>query len=151
MLEGGQSPDELNRSLLGSAEFRQVHDGLTGSGDLGRNPDVVAREVLARVGDRATFVAAAYRCLLGRDADAAGRAYYVERLSQGASHLSVIKALALSDEFDARYKEICPQVGLIPYDAQLCELANPRVGVLAAIGERYQLEANATSWRPSIS
>ncbi len=125
VLEGGQSPDELNRSLFGSAEFRQVHDGLTGSGDLGRNPDVVAREVLARVGDRATFVAAAYRCLLGRDADAAGRAYYLERLSQGASHLSVIKALALSDEFDARYKEICPQVGLIPYDAQLCELANP--------------------------
>ena len=102
-----------------------MHDGLTGRGDLGRNPDVLAREVLSPVGDRAAFVAAAYRCLLGREADEAGRAYYVERLSRGASHLSVIKALTLSDEFDARYKEICPQVGLIPYDAQLCELANP--------------------------
>lgn len=125
VLEGGQSPDELNRSLLGSAEFRQVHDGLTGRGDLGRNPDVLAREVLSPVGDGAGFVAAVYRCLLGRDADEAGRAYFVERLAQGASHLSVIKALTLSDEFEARYKEICPQVGLIPHDAQLCELANP--------------------------
>ena len=141
VLEGGQSQDELSRSLLGSAEFRQVHEGLTGKGDLGRNPDVVAREVLAPVGDRATFVAAAYRCLLGREGDEAGSAFYVERLSQGASHLSVIKALVLSDEFDERYKKICPQVGLIPYDTQLCELANPAkwdnpawVSVLRSVG-----------------
>lgn len=125
VIEGGQRHDELNRSLLGSAEFRQVHDGLAGRGDLGRNLDVVAREVLAPLGDGEGLVSAAYRCLLGREADEAGRAYYVERLSKGASHLSVIKSLALSDEFEARYKAICPQVGLIPHDTQLCELANP--------------------------
>jgi SAM-dependent methyltransferase len=125
VVEGGQAEDELNRSLLGSAEFRQVYEGLTGRGDLGRNPDVVAREVLSGVGDGATFVAAAYRCFLGRDADEAGAAYYVERLAKGVSYLSVIKALAQSDEFEARYQEICPQVGLIPHDTQLCELANP--------------------------
>lgn len=125
VLESGQSPDELNRSLLGSAEFRQVLDGLTGDGDLGRDVERVSREVLSPVGDRAAFVSAAYRCLLGRDADEAGRVFYVERLSKGASHLSVVKALAQSDEFEARYKAICPQVGLIPRDSQLSELANP--------------------------
>jgi len=125
VLESGQSQDELNRSLLGSAEFRQIHDGLVGSGDLGRNPDVVAKDVLSDIGDGTTFVAAAYRCLLGRDADEAGHAYYVDRLSKGASHLSVLKALAQSDEFAARYQALCPQVGLVPHDTQLCELANP--------------------------
>ena len=124
VLEVGKSSDELNRSLLGSAEFREIYEGYAGSGGLGRKAQRVEEE-LSLVGDDATFVALGYRCLLGRDADDAGQTHYVERLSQGALRLSVIKALALSDEFDARYKDVCPQVGLIPYDVQLCELANP--------------------------
>lgn len=102
-----------------------MHEGLAGNGDLGRDLDRVSREVLWPVGDRATFVSAAYRRLLGREADDAGRAYYVKRLSEGATYVSVIKALAQSDEFEARYEAICPQVGLVPRDTQLCELANP--------------------------
>ena len=124
VLEVGKSSDELNRSLLGSAEFREIYEGYASSGGLGRKAQRVEDE-LAPVGDDATFVARAYRCLLGRDADDTSRTHYIARLSQGALRLGVIKALVLSDEFDARYKDVCPQVGLIPYDVQFCELANP--------------------------
>jgi SAM-dependent methyltransferase len=37
----------------------------------------------------------------------------------------VLRALALSDEFAARYREVAPQSGFVPRDTQLCELANP--------------------------
>jgi SAM-dependent methyltransferase len=31
----------------------------------------------------------------------------------------------LSEEFDGRYRELCPVGGVVPVDIQLCELANP--------------------------
>jgi len=125
VLQGGRSPEELDRSLLGSAEFRQVYEGLSGGGDLGRNRELVERDVLPRVGNAEGFVAAAYRCLLGREADASGAGHCLESLAQGASYLSVLEGLVRSYEFEARYEELCPQVGLVPRDVQLSELANP--------------------------
>ena len=125
VIESGRSQDELDRSLLASAEFRQIYEGLTGGGDLGRSPDVVERDVLPPVGDPKTFVDAAYRRLLGREADEAGREHCVGRLSEGTSRLSILRGLLASDEFEARYERLCPQVGRVPKDVQLSELANP--------------------------
>ena len=107
-LKGGQSQDELNRAFLARPSFARRTTDSPAAAISAAIPTWSHGKYLRASAKRATFVAAAYRCLLGRDADAAGRAYYLERLSHGASHLSVIKALALSDEFDARYKEICP-------------------------------------------
>ncbi len=96
VLEVGKSSDELNRSLLGSAEFREIYEGYAGSSGLGRKAQRVEEE-LSLVGDDTTFIAVAYRCLLGRDADDAGRTHYIARLSQGALRLSVVKALIATE------------------------------------------------------
>lgn len=124
-LETGQPWEELNKGLLGSAEFRQLYDAYAGSNELGRNRQLVERDVLAALGDNPQFASVVYRCLLGRDADEAGLRHYVRRLDEGATRLSVVESLVHSDEFEARYRATCPQVGQIPRDVQLCELANP--------------------------
>jgi SAM-dependent methyltransferase len=64
------------------------------------------------------FVRAAYACLLGRPADASGLRHYVTALGSGETRAGVLRALALSDEFDRRTSGV-------PEDTQLCELANP--------------------------
>jgi SAM-dependent methyltransferase len=67
----------------------------------------------------------AYSYLLDRDADEAGRDYYVKRLADGAHRRQILAALVQSDEFERRFREACPDVGVLPRDVQLCELANP--------------------------
>lgn len=48
--------------------------------------------------DDDAFVAAAYRCVLHREADASGRAHYVARLAQGTHRLRVLSDLRQSPE-----------------------------------------------------
>jgi SAM-dependent methyltransferase len=126
-LDTGQPWDELNKGLLGSAEFRRLYDGYSGSNELERNLSDIEREVLSAIGDgdNAELARAAYQCLLGREGDEAGLAHYTRSLDDGATRLSVVRALVHSDEFESRYQTICPQAGHIPLDVQLCELANP--------------------------
>jgi SAM-dependent methyltransferase len=64
------------------------------------------------------FVQAAYQCLLARAADEGGLRHYVAALDAGETPAAVVRALALSDEFERR-------ASAIPQDTQLCELANP--------------------------
>lgn len=59
------------------------------------NRDEIAR--LMQLPDDA-FISAAYRRLLGRDADASGGAFYMSSLQQGMSRWYVIKQLACSEE-----------------------------------------------------
>jgi SAM-dependent methyltransferase len=68
--------------------------------------------------DDETFVRLAYQCLLGREADPGGLRHYLDALRSGEPRTAVLRALALSDEFERRYRTV-------PVDTQLCELANP--------------------------
>ncbi len=63
--------------LAGSAEFLQLHGAL----------------------DNTQFVQQLHRSVLGRDADAAGLAEWVDRLDAGASRGTVLAGLSESDEF----------------------------------------------------
>lgn len=76
----------------------------------------------------------AYACVLGRAADAGGRRHYAAILEAGERRSHVVRALAMSEEFDRRARAI-------PCDTQLCELANPAkwdneewVGILRSLG-----------------
>lgn len=64
------------------------------------------------------FVRVAYQALFARPADEGGLRHYVSELDNGATRAAVLRALALSEEFERR------SLG-VPQDTQLCELANP--------------------------
>jgi SAM-dependent methyltransferase len=108
-----ESPDRraLLSRLLGSPEFQELRRAA-------RAPTApsAAQPPPAEADD--AFVRGAYRRLLGREADPDGLAHYVRALAGGESRVGVVRALALSDEFERR------ACGL-PSDTQLCELANP--------------------------
>lgn len=124
-MESGQSPDQLLQALIASPEFRLIYDAYAGRGErTGRKPaDVEAG--LEALGPPQVFTELAYRSLLGRDGDETGVAYYVSRLEDGAPRQRVLQALVTSDEFERRFRELCPDIGVLPRDIQLCELANP--------------------------
>jgi SAM-dependent methyltransferase len=111
--------------LLTSPEFRLViysrwHDGA----EIGRDP-VSHEAALGALGPAGAFVDQAFAVLLGRDPDPEGRAYYAAAIERGGARIQVLRALVLSDEFEARYRQIAPDAGVLPRDVQLCELANP--------------------------
>ena len=110
--------------LLSSPEFRLLHDALRDGRDTGRDPGAQERG-LAALGGEERFVGLAYDLLLGRPADAAGRAHYAAAIRHGDSRTSVLRSLVLSPEFADRYRSIAPEGGFVPRDTQLCELANP--------------------------
>jgi SAM-dependent methyltransferase len=88
-------------------------------------PDADLERGLRSVGADQAFLRRAYECVLGRPADAGGLSHYAGALASGDSRLSVLRALALSDEFERRYRDLAPENGVLPRDVQLCELANP--------------------------
>lgn len=123
-LEAGQPFGDLLKRLLVSGEFRLLLEAVRRNADTGRNTGVV-HEGLQALGDDREFVTSAFRLLLDREPDAGGRAFYEGRLAQGELRLSVLKSLLCCEEFHDRYRRIAPQVGFVPRDSQLCELANP--------------------------
>jgi SAM-dependent methyltransferase len=82
-------------------------------------------DALVRLGDHHAYVALCYQVLFDRDGDADGLAFYVRRLEENASRLSVLQTLVRSAEFADRVERLNPALGRLPRDAQLCELANP--------------------------
>ena len=110
--------------LLSSPEFRLLHDAIRGNRDTGRDADA-QEHALRSLGGEERFVDLAYEMLLGRPADAGGRAHYAQAIRGGDTRISVLRSLILSPEFGDRYRRIAPQGGVIPRDTQLCELANP--------------------------
>jgi len=124
-LDGGQPFRVFVDAIIASPEFRLIYEAQAGRGDrIGRKAGEVD-EGLARLGPDAEFVGQAFRLLLGREPDEGGRDYYVARLADEAPRRHVLAALVQSEEFERRFREACPDVGVVPRDVQLCELANP--------------------------
>jgi SAM-dependent methyltransferase len=122
-LATGHGTEMLFQALLASREFRIVYDGYR-SGDVARSPQEVEAG-LTGIGPDGWFVDQTYRRLLGRPPDEEGARSYSARLAEGLRRQDLVKAVLLSKEFDERLGVLCPQVGVLPRDVQLCELANP--------------------------
>jgi SAM-dependent methyltransferase len=124
-LDAGQPFEAFIDSVMASPEFRLVFEAQAGRGDrIGRKPAAVDAG-LAALGSNSEFVSQAFQCLLGRDVDESGRQYWASRLDDGASRQQVLAGLVQSEEFERRFREACPDIGVLPRDVQLCELANP--------------------------
>lgn len=110
--------------LLSSPEFRVMVTAWKegrGTGRVGTEHE----RGLRSLGTDDRFVGRVYALLLDRDADDEGRSYFSGLLARDGSRIDVVRAIVLSDEFQRRYWRISPDAGVVPYDIQLCELANP--------------------------
>jgi SAM-dependent methyltransferase len=123
-LSSGHGADMLFRALLASTEFRIVYAGYSRNEDVARDPQEVEAGLIG-LGPDPWFIEQAYRCLLGRAPDDAGIRNYSVRLVEGLGRQDLVKAVLRSEEFEQRLGVVCPQVGVLPRDVQLCELSNP--------------------------
>ncbi len=106
----------MRRGILASDEFRRLRAAWKAGQE---THDAAALEAaLGRLGPPDVFVKRAYESLLGRSPDAGGAQHYVGVLTGGERRTNIVRALALSDEFERRARAV-------PRDVQLCELANP--------------------------
>lgn len=107
----------LRYGLLDSDEFRRLRaawrDGFESAAD-----PAALEAALAGLGTDEYFVRRAYESILARWPDESGAAHYAGVLAGGERRTNVVRALALSEEFDAKRRAV-------PRDVQLCELANP--------------------------
>ena len=110
--------------LLSSPEFRLLRLAWLEGRDTERDPQA-HESGLRSLGTDDVFVDRAYRYLLGRDADPVGRASLIAALADGQPRVVAVRAMALSEEFANRYRDLSPDGGFVPRDVQLCELANP--------------------------
>jgi SAM-dependent methyltransferase len=107
----------LLHGLLFSSEFQGIRRAWKQGRRSHADPDAVERG-LAALGRPDVFIPRVYQCLLGRTADENGLAHYTGLLARGERRTNIVRALALSEEFERRWQAI-------PRDTQLCELANP--------------------------
>jgi SAM-dependent methyltransferase len=112
--------DVLLMQLLSSPEFHEIQ-GVRRRGGATRE----AERDLRALGRDEDFVRCVYECLLGREPDAGGLRHYTSALAAGERRTSIVRSIALSEEFERRLRELAPQTGVLPRDVQLCELANP--------------------------
>jgi SAM-dependent methyltransferase len=126
--ELGHTRESMLQALFGSSEFRSRYHGYHDVADPDVNvPGEESLEPgLQTLGTNGAFVDACYVCLLDREPDEGGRAYYLDKLEQlGETRSRVVYSLLQSQEFADRFRALCPAGGRIPVDIQLCELANP--------------------------
>jgi SAM-dependent methyltransferase len=128
LLQLGHSRESIVHALAGSTEFRQRYHGYLEVKDL----DVVIpgeddlETGLRALGTDEAFIRACYACVLGREPDSSGLAFYQRMLGDLVEpRYKVVYGMLQSDEFRDRYRVLCPAGGRIPVDVQLCELANP--------------------------
>lgn len=107
----------LSRGLLQSTEFRRLRTAWKNGQETHTDPAAL-EQALLRLGTNEFFVERVYESLLARKADDGGKQHYVQVLANGERRTNVARAMALSDEFAVRWTAV-------PYDTQLCELANP--------------------------
>jgi SAM-dependent methyltransferase len=107
----------LLRGLLFSPEFERIRRAWKEGRRAHHDPDAVERRLEA-LGPPDVFIPLVYHCLLGRMADTNGLTHYTAGLAGGERRTDIVRALALSGEFERRWKAV-------PRDTQLCELANP--------------------------
>ncbi|MGE0451584.1 MAG: methyltransferase domain-containing protein [Vicinamibacterales bacterium] len=107
----------LPHGLLSTSEFRRRR-GSWRTGAPVSTDEAAVETALAAGSASADFVQRTYELLLGRHADESGLRHYASAIDAGTRRLDVVRALALSAEFDAR-------AAAVPVDTRLCELANP--------------------------
>ena len=120
---GQNRRNEFTARLVSSAEFRDRYETWM-EFTLDRRTGGPVLEGLLGLGTDSEFIAICFSCLLGRPADEQGSGYYQGRLTFHGSRLRVVRELALSEEFETRFRPLHP-IERIPTDIQLCELANP--------------------------
>lgn len=120
----GTATRDLARRVLSSPEFRLLYGAYKDGSTADRQPAAVER-LLAGLGSNEAFVDRCYEYVFDRAPDEAGREHFVNALARGAGRFLLVRDLLASDEFEGRYREICPDAGSLPRDVQLCELANP--------------------------
>jgi SAM-dependent methyltransferase len=132
---------QLAERLISSPEFRLLRASYA-EGGTGHRPAAAVERLLRSLGGDHEFLALCYGVVFDRPADSAGLAYFARRLGEGADRFHVLRDLLASDEFDTRYRALCPDAGVLPRDVQLCELANPAkwdnpdwLAVLRSLGE----------------
>ncbi len=107
----------LLHGLLSSREFQRRRRAWQRGDEPQGDPHALER-ALVNLGPDDLFVRLVYESLLGRHADEGGARHYQQALAGGTRRYDVVRALALSDEFERRWRAV-------PRDTQLCELANP--------------------------
>jgi SAM-dependent methyltransferase len=117
--QGHLNKDQLTllRGIMASPEFgrlrRAWRDGRETHVDLAG-----LEHALTTIGPAEVFLRRAYETMLGRQPDDAGLRHYLGALESGERRTNIVRGLAISDEFDRRWR-------WMPRDTQLCELANP--------------------------
>jgi SAM-dependent methyltransferase len=134
------APEALLKRLLACPEFLRVRASWIERRAVSGEADLVEQGLQA-IGSDTEFVQRAYACVLGRPADDSGLRHYVAAIAAGDRRSQVVRALALSEEFERRHHELAPQSGVLLRDTQLCELANPAkwdneewLGILRGLG-----------------
>jgi SAM-dependent methyltransferase len=107
----------LLRGIMSSPEFGRLRRAWRDGRETHTDPDAVERALTA-LGPPEIFIRRAYETILGRQPDEAGARHYAGALRTGERRMHMIRGLAISDEFERRWRSI-------PRDTQLCELANP--------------------------
>jgi len=107
----------LGHGLLASAEFRRLRAAWKDGREPHAEPAAL-EATLTNLMPADQFVQRVYELILGRAPDAGGAQHYITVLASGERRLNMVRALALSDEFERR-------VAAVPVDTQLCELSNP--------------------------
>src|SRR5262245_7283531 len=117
--QGHLNKDQLTllRGIMSSAEFARLRRAWREGRETHADPEALERALTA-LGAPELFLRRAYETILGRPPDEGGRQHYLRALTAGERRLNVIRGLAISDEFERRWRAI-------PRDTQLCELANP--------------------------
>jgi hypothetical protein len=112
-INAGLAPAEVMLELLNSEEAKSAghsdeakarfHAHLAALCNAAVGASADANGILQRwksfyLSGREEFVQIAYQYILGRSADSLGRKFYVDELARGRSRLSILLALAMSDE-----------------------------------------------------
>jgi len=117
--QGHLNSDQLTllRGVLSSQEFRRLRRAWQDGRETHGDPEAL-ETALGKIGPPAVFIRRAYESILGRQPDASGALHYAAALASGERRTNIVRGLALSDEFERRWRSV-------PRDTQLCELANP--------------------------
>ncbi|MGE3956262.1 MAG: methyltransferase domain-containing protein [Vicinamibacterales bacterium] len=107
----------LGHGLLATPEFRRLRAAWREGRET--HADTEGLEAALRgLMPAPLFVQRVYELILGRTPDAEGARHYTAVLASGERRTNIVRALALSDEFERR-------IDAVPVDTQLCELSNP--------------------------
>src|SRR5262249_48781365 len=117
--QGHLNKDQLTllRGIMSSPEFNRLRRAWRDGRETHTDPTAVER-ALTTLGPPNVFIRRAYEPIMGRQPDAGGATHSLAALKAGERRVNILRGLAISDEFERRWRAI-------PRDTQLCELANP--------------------------